>query len=85
MARHTGMSQNAISRIWRAFALQPHRSETFKFSKDPLFIEKVRVPTRIPRPSSGPRPPIKSSTASPGSAGGTSDSGHWKVYAIDVE
>ena len=37
-----GMSQSAISRIWRAFALQPHRSETFKLSKDPLFIEKVR-------------------------------------------
>jgi transposase len=31
-----------VSRIWRAFALQPHRSETFKLSKDPLFIEKVR-------------------------------------------
>jgi hypothetical protein len=35
------MSQTAISRIWRAFALQPHRSETFKLSRDPLFIEKV--------------------------------------------
>jgi transposase len=42
MARRTGMSQSAISRIWRAFALQPHRSETFKLSHDPLFIEKVR-------------------------------------------
>lgn len=42
MSRRTGMSQSAISRIWRAFALQPHRSETFKLSKDPLFIEKVR-------------------------------------------
>lgn len=42
MARRTGMSQSAISRIWRAFALQPHRSETFKLSRDPLFIEKVR-------------------------------------------
>ncbi len=31
-----------MSRIWRAFALQPHRSETFKLSKDPLFIDKVR-------------------------------------------
>jgi transposase len=36
------MSQSAVSRIWRAFALQPHRSESFKLSKDPLFIEKVR-------------------------------------------
>ena len=42
MARHASMSQSAISRIWRAFGLQPHRSETFKLSQDPLFIEKVR-------------------------------------------
>ena len=42
MARRVGMSQSAISRIWRAFALQPHRTETFKLSADPLFIEKVR-------------------------------------------
>ena len=42
MASRTGMSQSAISQIWRAFALQPHRSETFKLSQDPLFIEKVR-------------------------------------------
>ena len=42
MARRTRMSQSAISRIWRAFGLQPHRSETFKLSSDPLFIEKVR-------------------------------------------
>jgi transposase len=42
MARHAGLSQSAVSRIWRAFALQPHRTETFKLSKDPLFIEKVR-------------------------------------------
>ncbi len=42
MAKRTGMSQSAISRIWRAFALQPHRTESFKLSKDPLFIEKVR-------------------------------------------
>lgn len=42
MARASGLSQTAVSRIWRAFALQPHRTETFKLSKDPLFIEKVR-------------------------------------------
>jgi transposase len=42
MARRTGLSQSAISRIWRAFGLQPHRSETFKLSTDPLFIDKVR-------------------------------------------
>jgi len=42
MAAATGMSQSSISRIWRAFSLQPHRSETFKLSNDPLFIDKVR-------------------------------------------
>src|SRR2546428_478955 len=42
MARRCGLSQTAVSRIWRAFALQPYRVETFKLSKDPLFIEKVR-------------------------------------------
>lgn len=42
MAQRAGLTQSAISRIWRAFALQPHRTETFKLSKDPLFIEKVR-------------------------------------------
>ena len=42
MARRSGLSQSAISRIWRAFALEPHRTKTFKLSKDPLFIEKVR-------------------------------------------
>jgi transposase len=42
MARRSGLSQSAVSRIWRAFALQPHRAETFQLSKDPLFIEKVR-------------------------------------------
>jgi transposase len=42
MAKRCGMTQTAISRIWRAFALQPHRSETFKLSTDPLFVDKVR-------------------------------------------
>ena len=42
MAKRSGLTQSAVSRIWRAFALQPHRVETFKVSKDPLFIEKVR-------------------------------------------
>ena len=42
MARRSGLSHNTVSRIWRAFALQPHRTETFKLSADPLFIEKVR-------------------------------------------
>ncbi len=42
MARHTGLSQTAVSRIWRAFGLKPHRAETFKLSADPYFVEKVR-------------------------------------------
>jgi transposase len=42
MAAATGLNQTAISRIWRAFGLQPHRVEHWKLSKDPLFVEKVR-------------------------------------------
>jgi transposase len=42
MARAAGLSVSSVQRIWRAFGLQPHRSETFKLSTDPLFVEKVR-------------------------------------------
>lgn len=42
MAKTAGLSQSAVARIWKAFALQPHRVETFKLSRDPLFIDKVR-------------------------------------------
>ena len=42
LAKEVGLSQSTVSRMWRAFALQPHRTDTFKLSKDPLFIEKVR-------------------------------------------
>jgi transposase len=42
MAKRVGLSRNSIHRIWQAFSLAPHRSETFKLSKDPLFIDKVR-------------------------------------------
>ncbi len=42
MAKETGMSQSAISRIWRAFGLKPHLVESFKLSPDPQFVEKVR-------------------------------------------
>jgi transposase len=42
MAKASGLSQSSISRIWRTFGLQPHRVETFKLSKDPLFVDKVR-------------------------------------------
>jgi transposase len=42
MASQTGMSQTSVRRIWRAFGLKPHLTETFKLSSDPQFIEKVR-------------------------------------------
>jgi transposase len=42
MARASGLSQTAVSRIWRAFGLQPHRQETFKLSTDPQFVAKTR-------------------------------------------
>jgi transposase len=42
LARKTGLSRSSIARIWRAFGLRPHRSESFKLSTDPLLIEKVR-------------------------------------------
>ena len=41
MAKEVGLTQNAILRIWHAYGLQPHRQETFKLSKDPLFVDKV--------------------------------------------
>ena len=42
LAKALGLSQTAVSRIWRAFGLQPQRADTFKLSADPFFIEKVR-------------------------------------------
>lgn len=42
MAKRAGMSQTMVSRVWRAFGLQPHRHETFKLSRDPAFVDKVR-------------------------------------------
>ena len=42
MAETTGLTQNAVWRIWRTFGLQPHRQGTFKLSTDPFFVEKVR-------------------------------------------
>src|SRR5437660_10501754 len=42
LAKATGLSRMTISRIWHAFGLQPHRTETFKLSPDPQLIEKVR-------------------------------------------
>tara|TARA_Y100000310_G_C20538728_1_gene742172 strand:- start:38 stop:1099 length:1062 start_codon:yes stop_codon:yes gene_type:complete len=42
MAKRSGLSRATVHRVWCAFGLQPHRTETFKLSSDPLFIEKVR-------------------------------------------
>jgi transposase len=42
MATHLGMSQSTVSRVWRAFGLAPHKIDTWKLSKDPLFVDKVR-------------------------------------------
>ena len=42
MEQASGVSRSTVHRIWRAFGLQPHRTETFKLSADPLFVEKVR-------------------------------------------
>ena len=42
MAEASGLNQNAIVHIWRAFGLKPHLQENFKLSTDPFFVEKVR-------------------------------------------
>ena len=42
MAAEVGLTQSAVHRIWRAFGLQPHRQDTWKLSKDPQFVDKVR-------------------------------------------
>src|SRR5690349_7204011 len=42
MAHEVGLNQTAVQRIWKAFGLQPHRQETWKLSKDPQFVAKLR-------------------------------------------
>jgi transposase len=42
MAAEVGLTQNAVLRIWQAFGLQPHRQQTWKLSRDPQFIDKVK-------------------------------------------
>ena len=41
MAQAQGISTSSVQRIWRAYQLQPHRTETFKASRDPQFVEKI--------------------------------------------
>jgi transposase len=69
MADATGMSQSAVSRIWRAFGLKPHLTETFKLSPDPLFVEKVRdvVGLYVNPPEGGPGPLRGREVPDPGS------------------
>jgi transposase len=57
MAAETGLSHTTIRRMWSAFGLQPHRSQTFKLSSDPLFVDAgYRRPLSIPtEPSSCPQ------------------------------
>jgi transposase len=42
MAAESGVSEHSVQRIWRAFGLKPHLVKSFKLSKDPMFVEKVR-------------------------------------------
>ena len=40
MAEHLGLSQSMVSRVWRAFGLAPHKQDSWKLSKDPLFVDE---------------------------------------------
>jgi transposase len=42
LAKRSGLSKSTVGRIWKAFGLKPHLTDTFKLSTDPQFIEKVR-------------------------------------------
>jgi putative transposase len=42
VAAETGISKSSVARNCQFFALQPHRTEGFKLSSDPFFIEKLR-------------------------------------------
>src|SRR5215210_5966254 len=58
MAKQVGLTQTAVSRIWRAFGLQPHRQDSFTLYKDPLFVDKVHDPGARPHragPADAPR------------------------------
>ena len=54
MAQESGLSHMTIRRMWNAFGLEPHRSETFKLSTDPQFVEKVRDIRRVISEPAGP-------------------------------
>jgi putative transposase len=54
-ARASGISKSTVHRLFQAFALQPHRTGSFKLSTDPFFIEKVRDIVGLYLKSSRPR------------------------------
>jgi hypothetical protein len=68
MAQRSGLSKSTIGRIWKAFELKPHRTDGFKISNDPLFVEKVydvvglylnpRAPRGTDDSSGGERPSL---------------------------
>src|SRR5437867_8168970 len=41
MAAHQGISKSTVSNLWRSHNIKPHRSKTFKLSRDPKFLEKL--------------------------------------------
>jgi transposase len=41
MARAQNVSKNTVHRIWQDHQLKPHRTKTYKLSRDPSFIEKL--------------------------------------------
>jgi hypothetical protein len=41
LAKELGVSQSTVSRVWRQFGLQPHRSRSYMASNDPEFEEKA--------------------------------------------
>jgi hypothetical protein len=47
MAKNSGLSRSTVGRIWKAFQLKPHQGETFKLSKDPLFVDN-ELSTHVP-------------------------------------
>jgi transposase len=60
LAAEVGLSQSAVSRIWRAFALQPHRQETWKLSRDPQFRgEGTRHRRPVPEPARASCRPVR--------------------------
>jgi transposase len=41
MAAAQGISKSTVSNVWRSHNIKPHRTETFKLSRDPRFLEKL--------------------------------------------